>query len=354
MDESRTWGPPFLGHESAYFLSSNRNKRSITLNIRTGEGQDILRKLIRRADVVIENFRPGWLAQLGFDYEAIRALRPDVIYAAISGFGRTGPRQEEAAYDLVLQGMGGLMSVTGTPEGGPTKIGVGIADLTAGLLAAFAIVAALHHRARTGEGQMVETSLLAGQVALLTNLAASYLANGQVPRRLGNDHPNMVPYGTYATADACINIACGSDGLWRRFCKALALEPYVDDPRFADNADRVRNRSALAEILEPRLRALSTAEALRLLSEAGVPAGPIFDVGEVLEDPQTRAQGLRQTIEHGTLGPIEIVGVPYGFSATPASVRRAPPSLGQHTEEILGSLGYTASDLADLRERGII
>ena len=353
-DESRGWGPPFVGAESVYFLSINRNKRSITLDIRQPAGQDVLRQLIARADIVIENYRPGFMDRLGFGYQDLQRLRSDVIYCSISGFGLTGPRRDQPAYDMILQGIGGLMSITGTPDGGPTKIGVGIADLTAGLFSAFALMAAIHHRARTGEGQMVDTSLLAGQVALLTNLGATFLLTGQVPGRLGNEHPNLVPYGTFQTADGAVNLGCANDRLWKRFCTVLNLTELAGDPRFLANADRVRNRAELSAILNPRLGSLSTVQLLALMAQAGIPAGPIFDVGQVLTDSQTIAQGLVQKIPHATLGEIPLVGVPYNFSAAPAGIWRPPPTLGQHTDEILTSLGFVPASITTLRAQGII
>jgi formyl-CoA transferase len=353
-DESRHFGPPFLNGESSYFLSLNRNKRGITLNLKSEDGCEVLRRLIARSDVLLENFRPGVLDRLGFSYESVRALRPDIVYCAISGFGTSGPMASRAAYDQILQGEGGVMSLTGPADGDPHKVGVPIADLTAGMLASYAVVSALFHRERTGEGQRVDTSLLDGQVSLLTFQAASYFATGRVPRRLGNRHPNIAPYETFPTADGFINLAVGNDAIWARFCQAIGLDSYVADPRFRANADRVQNRSDLIALIEDRFRERSTSELLKTLDEAGVPCGVIATLDQVFDSPQVEHLGLRQQIQHPRAGEISLTAPPYRMDRTPPAIRRPPPMLGQHTEEVLAGLGYSRPEIAQLREKGAI
>ncbi|MDP9366569.1 MAG: CoA transferase [Chloroflexota bacterium] len=353
-DDTRAWGPPFVEGESVYFLSVNRNKRSVALDLKRDGGRDALWRLIERADVVVENFSPGTVDRLGFGYEAVRARRPGIVYAAISGFGQDGPDHRRTAYDLILQGMSGMMSVTGPVGGPPTRLGVPIADIAAGMFAAFGVVGALFHRERTGEGQYVDTSMLGGQVALLTYQAGTFLATGEVPGPLGNAHPIIAPYDTFATADGHVNIAVGNDAIWARFCAALGLEGLRDDPRFAANADRITNRAALYAILEETLAALPTAEVVARLDAASVPCGPIRNVDEAVSDPQTRAQGLIQEMPHPTLGTVAVPGFPYHFGGTPLAVRYPPPLLGQHTTQVLTEVGYGADEIGTLAAEGAV
>jgi formyl-CoA transferase len=353
-DESRHFGPPFLNGESSYFLSLNRNKRGITLNLKSEAGCEVLRRLIARSDVLLENFRPGVLDRLGFSYESVRAIRPDIVFCSVSGFGTTGPMAFRPAYDQILQGEGGVMSVTGPEDGDPHKVGVPIADLTAGMLASYAIVSALFHRQRTGEGQRLETSLLDGQVSLLTYQAASYFATGRVSRRLGNRHPNIAPYETFPTADGFVNLAVGNDSLWVRFCQAMGLEGHADAPRFRTNADRVQNRLELVEIIETRFRRESTADLMRTLEEAGVPCGVIANLDQVFDSPQVEHLGLRRRIQHPRAGEISLTAPPYRMDRTPPSIRIPPPMLGQHNDEVLAGLGYSQPDISRLRETGAI
>ena len=353
-DDTRSWGPPFIDGISAYYLCVNRNKRSLTLDLKHPAGQEILWRLIERADVLVENFSPGTVERLGFGYEAVRSRRPQIVYCSISGFGQTGPGKDRTAYDQIVQGMSGLMSVTGFPDGEPTRFGVPIADIAAGMFAAYAIVAALFHRERTGEGQYIDTSMLGGQVALLTYQAGIYFATGETPKRTGNAHPIVAPYQTFSTADGYVNIAAGNDAIFARLCRALGLERLLGDPRFQTNAGRITNLPALVESIEAALKNYRTAEVVALLDAADVPCGPIYTVPEVFADPQVQHLELRQRVPHPALGEVDQLGFPYRFSASPAAIRRHPPLLGEHTEEVLAEVGYSPAEIARLREAGAV
>lgn len=353
-DNARAWGPPFQGGESSYFLSVNRNKRSIAINLRDQRGAEILRKLVAGSDVLLENFVPGTLDRLGFSYEACRALRPDLIYCAISGFGPVGPDAERAAYDQILQGLGGVMSLTGEVDGPPMRVGVAIADIMAGMFAAYAVMAALYHRERTGEGQLVDTSLLDGQLAMLTYQAGRYFATGEAPRSTGNYHPTIVPYGLYRAQDAYFNLAVGTDDLWRRFCRALGLEHLRDDRRFATNSSRLSHRAELDAALQPVFGAMTIKQIEARLGDAGVPCGAVHDLHDVFTDPQVAAIGSVREVSHPTAGQIKVVGPPYRLSASPPTVRRPPPLLGEHTDTVLQELGYSQEEIANLCEANVV
>jgi len=352
-DDTRGWGPPFLEGESAYFLSVNRNKESVALNLKHPRGVEVLHRLLERADVLVENFRPGVMERLGLDYPRLRDRYPRLVYCSISGFGQSGPYREKPAYDLILQGMGGLMGITGEEGGPPVKVGVAVADICAGMFAAFGILAALRVRDRTGQGQWVDAALLDGQVAWLTYAAANYFATGQNPPRMGSAHPNLCPYQAFRTQDGYLNVAVGSEAIWRRFCDVVDPQ-LAEDPRFRTNADRVRHRAELIPLLEARFRHRTTREWTQILDAAGVPNGPLYTVGEVFEDPQTLHRQMRVEVEHPRAGRITVTGVPVKFSQTPGSVRMPPPLLGQHTRAVLRELGYTEEEAETLHRQGAV
>jgi len=354
-DDTRAWGPPFIHGESSYFLSINRNKESITLNFKHPEGRRILDELIARADILVENFRPGTLHDMGLDYESLSAKHPRLIYASISGFGHTGPLRERAGYDAVLQGEAGLMSITGAAEGPGFKVGVAIVDIVSGMFAAQGILLALVARERSGRGQHVDVGMFDAVAALLTYQAGIYFATGVPPKRLGNAHPTVVPYETFQAADGDVVLAVGNEDLWRRFCVVAGLEALVTDPRFATNRDRVLHYDALRPILVETFRRRPRADWMAALIEAGVPAGSVRDLGEVLNDAQLLARGMVESVTHSHAGELKVLGVPIKLSETPGKVRRPPPRLGEHTECVLMTdLGMSASGVAELRQAGVI
>ena len=354
-DDTRSWGPPFLNGVSTYFISINRNKKSLTLNLKDERGKELLRDLIRKSDIMVENFRPGTLDKLGFSWEEIHRLNPAMIFASLSGFGQTGPRKSEPGFDVVIQGEGGLMSITGEPDGPPNKVGASVADITAGMLAAQGILLSLYHREKTGVGQMVDVGMLDGQVALLTYHANGYFATGKIPPRRGNKHPSITPYETYSCKDGYFNLGVGNDSLWRRFCDAMGLGEIKEDPKFAVNKDRVDNRLELQEILDALFAEKTVEETLDALRGAGVPCGPINNLAQVLSEPQVLAREMVVDVDVPVAGPTKVTGVPIKLSETPGSVRTPPPTLGQHTEEVLESvLGMDEAQRNTLRQEGVV
>jgi len=354
-DDTRTWGPPFVNGESAYFLGVNRNKRSLTLNMAVKSGQEILARLVKSSDVLVENFKLGTLEKWGITNDWLEKNAPRVIRCSITGYGSSGPDAALPGYDFILQAESGLMSICGEPDGTPTKYGVAIVDVVTGLYACNAILAALAARERTGRGQHVEVCLYDSGIAMLINVASNYLLSGKDARRYGNGHPSIVPYTTYPTADGLIAVAVGNDGQFVRFAETAGHAEWARDPRFAKNPDRVTNREALDGLIAQALKRDKTAAWIEKLRAAGVPCGPINSVAEALTDPHTLARDMVRTVKHPTAGDLKMVGIPFRFSGTPAKIRRAPPLLGQHTEEVLGAeLGLSAERIAQLRAEKVI
>ena len=353
-DDTRHWGPPFIGDESAYFLSINRNKRSLTLNFKEQEAIKIFLKLVEKADVVVENFTPGVMKRFGLDYEAVKAINPSIIYCSISGFGQDGPYQNRPAYDQIMQGVSGLMSITGEPDGEPQKVGIAVSDIGAGMWAAFAVMTALHHRSNSGDGQHIDISMLDAQVAWMTYQAAYFFANEEPPKRLGAAHPTLVPYQAFMSQDGkYVNVAVGSERLWERFCEGVNRMDLKDDPNFAQNGDRVRNRSTLVPLLQEYFLTQPADYWVGALQAVNVPAGPINDLADVFSDPQILHREMLVEIPHPTLKSIKQTGLPLKFSVTPGAFDKHPPLLGEHNEEILNSLGYSAQDIAGLTNNSV-
>lgn len=353
-DGTRQWGPPWIGDQSAYFLSVNRNKRSVVLNLKSPDGMAILRELLVTADVLIENFLPGTLADLGLTFEGLRKEFPKLVVCSITGYGQTGPYRDRAGYDFAIQAQGGLMSVTGPVDGEPTKVGVAVADITTGLYAANAIMTALHARGRTGQGQLVDVALLDSQIGWLINLAQNYFATGKAPGRIGNDAPSIVPYRSFATSEGFLVLAVGADGQYRRLCEALERPDLWNDTRFQTNPGRVQHREELVKLLGDVFATRSTSHWCALLTPIGVPCAPINDIPTALADPQVVAREMVQTVHHPTLGEIKVIGPVAKLSETPASVRMAPPLLGEHTEAVLRDMDIGNEWLAELISRGAI
>lgn len=355
-DDTRGWGPPFAsGGESAYFLAANRNKRSLTLNLKDPRGLEILRHMIGQADVLVDNFRTGTLDGWGLGYDQQQAIRPGLIACSITGYGQTGPYRDRPGYDFMVQAMGGFMSLTGPADGDPYRAGVAIADLAAGMFATSAILAALFARERTGEGQRIDMALLDSQVALLSYVASNYLISGERPRRYGNGHPNIVPYQSFPARDGHFAFAAGNDAQWKRFCDAAGRPEWADDPRFASNGGRVENRDLLVPLLEELFATRTAADWMALCDAADIPSAPILTVDRVLADPQLQARGMTQEIDHPSAGRISVLGSPLQIPTAPTAVRLPPPLLGQHTDAILSEeLGLSAKGIAELHGAGVI
>lgn len=363
-DDTRKWGPPYVqdadGNDtdtSAYYLSSNRNKRSITLDIASDEGQRLARALIRESDIVVENFKAGGLKKYGLSYDDVKEIAPHIIFCSITGFGQTGPYASRAGYDYLAQGMGGIMSLTGEPEGEPMKVGIGIADIMCGMYASSAILAALHHRHQTGEGQHIDLALLDTQVSWLTYEGLNYLTSGELPKRRGNEHPNIVPYKTMPAADGYFILAVGNDSQFARFCDEAGRPELAQDPRFATNAERVRNRAALYPILDAITATRPLEDWVDALNARGVPSGPVNTLDRVFADPQIQHRNMQIEMDYpeAAKGKVDLIGNPIGFSRTPVSYRQPPPKMGAHTEAVLQeALGLDDAEIERLRERGVI
>jgi len=363
-DDTRKYGPPFVldvngteTTESGYYLSANRNKRSVTLNLTGAEGQSLAKRMINQCQVLAENFKVGNLAKFGLDYTSLKAENPGLVYCSITGFGQTGPKAKRPGYDFMAQGLGGIMSITGPPGGEPHRVGIPIADLTAGLWAAISINAALRHREVTGEGQHLDISLLDTQVSLLSIQGLNYLTSGEVPGLLGNAHPNIVPYQVFPTADGNIIVAVGNDDQFKRYCEFAGVPELIDDERFVTNKARVQNREALTQILNDVMRQKPSAYWLEALEKIKITCGPINNIDQVFDDAQVAARGMKIEMNHPATGgePLSLIGSPSKMSVTEVSYRHAPPMLGQHTEEVLEELlGLDAAECNRLREQGVI
>ena len=365
-DDTRTFGPPFVEGESAYFLSINRNKKSLTLNLRSDKGKEVLTKLIERSDVIMENFRPGTLDRLGFPYEKIQQINPRIIYCAISGYGHTGPRGTDPSYDLMVQGESGLMDITGSREGPPTKVGISLADVTGGLAAVEGVLLALLHRGKTGRGQKVDISLLDSLISLFTYQTQGYFVTGRSPQRMGNLHPTIAPYESFRTKDSYFNLGVANDGFWRSLVQTAravvkrtdgtltALLDTLDDEKFSTNASRVEHREEIQSILNELFPTLTTDEWLKMLGEAGIPAGRINAVSDVLESDLAKARDMVPETQHPKVGRMRMVGIPIKLSDSPGEVRLPPPLLGEHTDEVLTELGYSREETQKMRDDGVI
>ncbi|MGZ8203600.1 MAG: CaiB/BaiF CoA transferase family protein [Burkholderiales bacterium] len=365
-DDTRRWGPPFLKDregnetsEAAYFVSTNRGKKSVTVDISRPEGQSICRELSGMADVLLENYKVGDLKRYGLGYDHLTRANPRLVYCSITGFGQTGPYRDRAGYDFMIQGMGGLMSITGerddAPGGGPQKVGVAIADLMTGMYSTVAVLAALHERAASGRGQYIDMALLDTQVAWLANQNTNFLIGGEPPGRMGNAHPNLMPYQTFRTLDGDLILAIGNDSQFARFCDAAGISEVATDPRFVNNPARIANRAACTEAIAPAIRARTTAEWIGILEPLGVPCGPINRLDQIYADPQVQHRGLKIEVPHPLTGSVPLVANPIKFSRTPIAYETPPPLLGQHTDEVLRDLlGKTAAEIASLRTAGVI
>lgn len=354
-DDTRAWGPPFAEGESAYYLCTNRNKKSITVNLKSPAGQEIIRQLARISDVLVENYKVGELAALGLGYEDLKQINPGLVYCSITGYGQTGPDRDLPGYDFVIQGRGGVMSITGEPDGEPMKVGVAVVDITAGLYAANAIQAALLARGKTGKGQAIDIALLDAQVAWLANVASNYLVSGKQPGRFGNAHPTIVPYQSFRARDGFFCLAVGNDGQWQKLCALVQQPELAQDSRFATNPARVQHREELIPRLQEIFQAEEVDSWLEKVAAAGIPCGPVQTIDQVFSDPQVLARDMVWMMPHPTAGEVSLVGSPLKLSETPVTGRLHPPLLGEHTEEILTSiLGYSAEEIVRLRKESVV
>lgn len=353
-DDSRAFGP-FIGKESAYYMSLNRNKRSMTLNLKEQAAKDLFKEMVKKADVVLENYRPGTMEKFGLGYEELKKINPKIIYAACSGFGHTGPYMDKPAYDIIVQAMGGIMSITGPEGGDPTRVGASVGDITAGLFAAIGVLLAAYHRERTGEGQKVDVGMLDCQVAILENAISRYLVNGVVPQPLGNRHPSITPFESFTAKDGYVIVGAGNDRLWEKLCNLLERPDLTHDARFATNALRTQNVKELKVILDSVFKNKTIDAWLELLEEAGIPCAPINTVDKVINDPQIKARDMIIDLKHPVAGDMKVPGIPIKMSKTPGAVETPAPLLGQHTEEILSELlGYSKEQVAQLQAKGAI
>jgi formyl-CoA transferase len=354
-DDTRAWGPPFAAGESAYYLCANRNKQSLTLNLKSPAGRDIAARLAERCDVLVENFLPGTLDGWGLSYETLSQRNPRLIYCSITGFGQTGPRRDEPGYDIMIQALAGVMSITGEPTGPPMKVGVAISDITAGMFACHAILAALFARERTGRGDRIDMALFDATIAWLANVGSNYLVSGVVPQRQGTAHPNIVPYQAFAAADTSLIIAVGNDGQFAKFCECLGRSDLAGDPRFTTNALRVENREALIPVVAAEIVRRSAGEWSQRLEQAGIPCGPVNTVDRVFADSQTTAREMLIEVSHPAIGPLKIAGSPLKIASLQHPPRRPPPLLGEHSEQVLMNvLKLSAAEVQQLREGGVV
>jgi len=354
-DDTRTWGPPFAGGESAYYLSCNRNKRSITVDLKTPAGADLVREIAKVSDVFIENFTPGLTKRFGLDYDTLRELNPRLVYCSISAYGQDGPYRDRPGYDMVLSAVGGLMWITGERDGNPCKVGVAITDVLTGVYASGAITAALLWRERSGRGQYLDCSLLDAQVSALANIGSNYLVAGKEATRWGTAHESIIPYQVFAAKDRPIAIAVANQKLWVNFCRVVGKEEWLEDSRFETNPKRVENREAMLPLVADVMAAKTCDEWMELFVEAAIPCGPVNDMQHLFSDPQVVHREMIAEVPHATIGTLRLAGIPIKYSATPGSIRRAPPLLGEHTEELLAEvLGYSPERIAELRRQGVV
>jgi len=349
-DDTRFWGPPYAGGESAYYLCANRNKRAIRLNLKSDKGKEVFKRLVAESDVVVQNFKTGTLERMGLGYEQLKAVNPRIILASITGFGSNGPYKDLAGYDYIIQAMSGLMEITGDQQSGPMKVGVAIADVLTGLYTTVGILAAIQERNHSGVGQSIDISLFDSQISALVNVASNYLVSGIIPKRLGNQHPNIVPYQVFPTADQEMVVAVGNDTQFRRFVQVLGVEEWADDHRFATNPKRVENRELLIGMISERMKTQSSRHWREQLEAVGVPNGPINNMKELFADPQVQAREMVVEMAHPTAEKIKLVGSPLKLSRTPVEMKRHPPLYGEHTDQVLANLGYTSEEIEEMQK----